>query len=156
TLYELHKTRGGTTARLIAELKRRGQWTAADEEKEKRRAAEKKPPGDGKSDYYNEFRNEYLDDTGWWGITWLKMYERTHAEKYLTAAKAIHAHMAKNWRPDKGGGVMWGEDEDKLTPNAITNNLFLILSARLYQRTHDQTYLRWAKQTLDWLHDKAL
>src|SRR5947207_197153 len=98
-LYELHKTRGGTSARLIAELKRRGQWSAADEEKAQRRDAEKKAPKDEKTDYYTEFRNEYLDDSGWWGIAWLKMYDHTRAEKYLTTAKAIHAHMAKNWRP---------------------------------------------------------
>jgi len=156
TLYELHKTRGGTAARLVAELKRRGQWSAADEEKAQRRDAEKDAPKGEKTDYYTEFRNEYLDDSGWWGIAWLKMYDHTSAEKYLTTAKAIHAHMAKNWRPDKGGGVMWGEEEDKLTPNAITNSLFLVLSARLYERTHEPAYLRWAEQSHEWFRASAL
>jgi predicted alpha-1,6-mannanase (GH76 family) len=156
TLYELHKSRGGTNARLIAELKRRGLWTAADEEKAQHRAAGTSVPADAKTDYYTEFRNEYLDDSGWWGITWLKMYDRAHAEKYLATARAIHAHMAKNWRPDKEGGIMWSEDADKLTPNAITNSLFLVLSARLYQRTHEPAFLRWAEQSLAWFHAKAL
>jgi predicted alpha-1,6-mannanase (GH76 family) len=155
-LYELHKTRGGTSARLIAELKRRGQWSAADDEKAKRHTDKADGPGEAKTDYYTEFRNEYLDDSGWWGIAWLKMYDRTRAEKYLTTAKAIHAHMAKNWRPDKDGGVMWGEAADKLTPNAITNSLFLILSARLYERTHEPAYLRWAEQSHEWFHARAL
>ena len=152
TLYELHKTRGGTRERVIAELKRRKQWSADDEEKTKRRT----PEPDEKTDYYTEFRNEYLDDSGWWGIAWLKMYDRTRDEKYLTTARAIHAHMAKNWRPDKNGGVMWGEEPDKLTPNAITNSLFLILSARLYQRTHEAAFLKWAEQEHAWFHEKAL
>ena len=152
TLYELHKSPGGTRTRLIAELKRRGQWTADDEAKAHRGPTEP----DAKTDYYTEFRNEYLDDSGWWGIAWLKMYDRTRAEKYLTTARAIHAHMAKNWRPDKGGGVMWGEEPDKLTPNAITNSLFLVLSARLYERTREPAFLRWAEQSHEWFHAQAL
>ena len=151
-LYELHKVPGGTATRVVAELKRLGQWSAADEEKWQRRQI---APGTG-NEYYTEFRNEYLDDSGWWGIAWLKMFDRTSDGKFLTTARAIHAHMAKNWRPDKGGGVMWAEEPDKLTPNAITNSLFLVLSARLYQRTHDAAYLKWAEQEHAWFHASAL
>jgi hypothetical protein len=50
--------------------------------------------------------------------------------------------------------VVWCEDEDKQRPNAITNSLFLILSARLYERTHSAEYLNWAEQTLQWFHSK--
>jgi predicted alpha-1,6-mannanase (GH76 family) len=64
--------------------------------------------------------------------------------------------MAKNWKPEKGGGVMWSEDPDKQRPNTITNGLFLILSARLHQRTRDATYLRWAEKTLGWMRGNAL
>lgn len=71
--------------------------------------------------YYTDFQNEYLDDSGWWAVAWLKFYERTHDAKYLATAKNIHAHMAKNWRPDKGGGVLWCEDEDKQQINDAPN-----------------------------------
>jgi predicted alpha-1,6-mannanase (GH76 family) len=157
-LYELHKDRRRERPLVVAELKRRGQWNAGDEQEFQRRQkkAETSPPDSNWIEHHTEFRNEYLDDSAWWGVAWLKMYDRTHTEKYLATAKAIHAHMARNWRPDKDGGVMWCEEKDKVKPNAITNSLFLILSARLYQRTQDAQYLAWAQKTLDWLHAKAL
>jgi predicted alpha-1,6-mannanase (GH76 family) len=164
-LYELNRDRRSTAPRVVAELKRRNQWSAKDEEKWNRGQAEaaariRDPklsgaPAGG-TEYYTQFRNEYLDDSGWWGVAWLKMYDRTHDAKYLATARAIHAHMAENWRPAKNGGVMWCEDADKQIPNAITNSLFLVLSARLYQRTTEPQYLKWASETLDWFHAKAL
>ncbi len=162
-LYELHKDRHATGPRLVAELKRRHQWSDEDEQKWQRHQAEAKAreakaaeAGLGGGDSYTQFRNEYLDDSGWWAIAWLKMYDRTREAKYLETAKTIHAHMAKNWRPDKDGGVIWCEDADKQRPNSITNSLFLILSARLYQHTRSPEYLKWAEQTLEWIHSKRL
>jgi len=143
----------------VAELKRRGQWSEADERAWQRRqerqdeTAEKSP---AVVEYYSDFQNEYLDDSGWWGITWLKMYDRAKAAKYLATARTIHAHMAKNWNPEKGGGVMWSEDADKQRPNAITNALFLVLSARLHDRTHEEGYREWAEKTLAWLDAEKL
>ena len=165
SLYELQRDTKATRPRMVAELKRRGQWTDADEQKLRQReaAAEKKAreqkPGEPvsrKAVYHTEFRNEYLDDSGWWALAWLKMYDRTKAPKYLTTARAIHALMARNWRPDKGGGIMWCEDEDKNHANSISNSLFIILSARLYERTKEAPYLKWAEQTLEWFHAQSL
>lgn len=156
-LYDLHRIPGGTRERLVTELKKRGQWNDKDEERFQRWLAKRKAEGGvpvGK--LYSEFRNEYLDDSGWWGIAWLKMYDRTHNERYLATAKAIHEHVAKTWNPEKGGGVMWCLDEDKLKANSITNSLFLILSARLYERTKDVEYLDWAQKTLAWFRDQKL
>ncbi|MHA3773439.1 glycoside hydrolase family 76 protein [Verrucomicrobiota bacterium sgz303538] len=156
SLYDIHRDYRNKRPRMVAELKRRNQWSDADERRYQSLQQNAAQPPTTATEYYTEFRNEYLDDSGWWGVTWLKMYDRTQDAKYLATAKAIHAHMAKNWRPDKGGGVMWSEDADKLHPNAITNNLFLILSARLYQRAHEKPYLTWAEQTLEWLRSNAL
>ncbi len=164
-LYETHRDTKNEKPPMVAELKKRGQWSDADEEKLRRRAAaaeqRAKPqkPGDPvplRASYGTEFRNEYLDDSAWWGIAWLKMYDRTRNPKYLTTARAVQAHMARNWRPEKGGGIMWCEDEDKCHPNAITNSLFIILSARLFERTHEQPYLKAAEQTLEWSRAQAL
>lgn len=156
TLYELHRDFRNKLPRIAEELKRRNQWTDRDE-----RTLQRRQKGSGQLspsgiEYYTEFRNEYLDDSGWWALTWLKMYDRKGTQKYLSTAKAIHEHMASNWKPERGGGVMWCEDEDKHHTNAITNSLFLILSARLYHRTHEQSYLTWAERTLDWFRANAL
>jgi predicted alpha-1,6-mannanase (GH76 family) len=158
TLYGLHRDNTARAPRIVAELKRRNQWSDADEQALQRRTAEaagkKRDPA--VTEYYTEFRNEYLDDSGWWGIAWLKMFDHTRDPRYLATARAIHAHMARNWKPEKNGGVMWAEDADKQIPNAITNSLFLILSARLHQRTGEPEFLRCAEKTLVWFHTRAL
>ena len=155
SLYELQKDHRRQRALVVAELKRRDQWSDSDEQA-RRRDSQKPLEAKPSAGYYSNFQNEYLDDSGWWAITWLKMYDRAHETKYLTTARVIHAHMAKNWKPEKGGGVLWCEDEDKQRPNAITNSLFLILSARLYVRTREQPYLGWAEKTLGWFRANAL
>ncbi len=157
-LYDLQKNRITRMERVVAELKRRKQWSESDQARWQRRQdqAVTRREGGEAEEYYTDFQNEYLDDSGWWGITWLKMYDRTKAPRYLATARTIHAHMAKNWNAEKGGGVMWSEDADKQRPNAITNNLFLILSARLHHRTQEKTYLEWAEKTLRWFDDQKL
>ena len=157
SLYTLWKDPPARLAREVAELRRRGQWTAADDAALLRRRPARAPAA--KPDvaaYYTDFQNEYLDDSGWWALAWLKMYDRKREEKYLRTAVTIHAHMARNWRPEKGGGILWCEDEDKQRPNSITNGLFLVLSARLYERTKEPAYLEWAGKSLDWIHQTGL
>ncbi len=148
SMHDLHRTPLAKWPLVVAELKRRGSWSPDDEEKLKR----KQP----KSADDSEFRNEYMDDSGWWGIAWLKMAERTKEEKFLLTAKAIHAHMAKAWRPDLGGGVLWCLEPDKQKPNAITNNLFLILSARLASYTGQESYTQWAGKVYGWIQEQKL
>ncbi len=157
-LYERHRDYRREFAPMVTELKRRKQWSDTDEVRwQKRKADLDTPPSRAlENEHYVEFRNEYLDDSGWWGIAWLKMYTRTRDPKYLATARAIHAHMTRNWRPEKGGGVMWAEDADKQVPNAITNNLYLILSARLRQQTGEQSYLDWAERSLAWIREQRL
>jgi predicted alpha-1,6-mannanase (GH76 family) len=155
-LYNIHRDHRNKVAPMVAELKRRGQWNGKDEERLQRRIKKEAETPRSADEHYVDFRNEYLDDSGWWGITWLKMYDRTKDPTYLETAKAIHAHMAKNWHLDKGGGVLWCEDPDKQKTNAITNSLFLILSARLHAATKDTAYLEWAEKTLTWFRDQQL
>jgi predicted alpha-1,6-mannanase (GH76 family) len=155
-LYDMHRDHRNKVPPMVAELKRRGQWNEKDEERLQRRLKKEAETPRSADEHYVNFRNEYLDDSGWWGITWLKMYDRAKDPRYLETARAIHAHMAKNWRPDKGGGVLWCEDADKQKANAITNSLFLVLSARLYSTTKDDAYLEWAEKTLAWFRDQKL
>ena len=150
-LLAMHELHADSVKRwpLVAEtLKQRNQWKPEDEEKLKQRLA--------KGSHFTQFRNEYLDDSGWWGIAWLKMAQRTGDKRYLDTARAIHAHMAANWNPAAGGGVIWCTEPGKQKPNAITNNLFLILSSRLAKQTGEAAYGEWAGKTIAWLHDKKL
>ena len=152
-LREIHEgnvLRGSRLPELAESLRGKGDWSE-DDEKKLERSLEKLDP---KRVHRSEFRNEYLDDSAWWGIAWLKFHERTKDPRYLRTARAIHEHMANNWR--KEGGVSWAEDADKRDPNAITNSLFVVLSARLLRLTEQKAFLDWAEKALAWEKEAKL
>ena len=152
-LKEIHAgnvLRGSRLPELAKSLRKDGAWSEQDDAKLKRQMKSLDP----KKIHGSEFRNEYLDDSAWWGIAWLKFHERTKDPRYLRTARAIHEHMANNWR--KEGGVSWAEEADKRDPNAITNSLFIVLSARLYRVTKQKAFLDWAEKTLAWEKEAKL
>jgi predicted alpha-1,6-mannanase (GH76 family) len=148
-LHDLHREPMQRWPLIAAELQRRGQWHAGADDEALRR---KQPKGQE----HTLFRNEYLDDSGWLGLAWLKMAERTGEARFLATARAIHAHLASHWRPDLGGGVIWCTEPDKQKPNTITNALFLLLSSRLALRTKEPSFREWAEKAVAWLQEKAL
>ncbi len=101
------------------------------------------------------FINNYYDDNGWWALAWIEAYDLTRDSRYLQAAQTIFAANAAAWDPVCGGGLWW--NSAKNYKNAIVNELFLTLAARLHQRTpNDQTYLNWALQEWQWFSSSGL
>jgi len=94
------------------------------------------------------------DDDIWWGLAWVSAWDFTFQTQYLDMAKKIFNEVAASWDTVCKGGVWWSFQ--KTYKNAITNELFLALAIRLYQRTNDTTYLDWAKKEWTWFEASGM
>ncbi len=145
-LIRMHRINRDPASRIplaLKELEKRGQ------------ALPKDPPKDRGHPGQTEFRNEYLDDSGWWGVAWLRAYERTKNPDFLATAKTIQAHMAAHWKQD-GGGVMWCTEPGKQKTNSITNSLFLMLSSDLARLDPTPETKAWAERSHIWLVEQKV
>jgi predicted alpha-1,6-mannanase (GH76 family) len=104
---------------------------------------------------HRHFVLRFYDDNGWWGLAWLDAYDLTGEARYLDAARTIFANLLTAWDDTFGGGVWW--NNDRSYKNAITNELFLSLAARLHQRAPGQgEYLDWAQREWNWFLERGL
>jgi predicted alpha-1,6-mannanase (GH76 family) len=94
-------------------------------------------------------RSRFFDDDGWYVNAWLRGYEVTSDEAFLTAARAGFADLIAGWDDTCGGGLWW--NQDRRYKNAITTGLFLLAAARLARvRPDDPIYAQWARRAWDW------
>lgn len=103
-----------------------------------------------------DFVVSYYDDNGWWALAWVAAYDLTGDRRYLDAARTIFARNTAGWDDACRGGLWW--NEARKYKNAITNELFLTLAARLHQRTPgaDGSYLAWALREWQWFSSSGL
>jgi predicted alpha-1,6-mannanase (GH76 family) len=103
-----------------------------------------------------KFENSSDDDTAWWALVWLQAYDLTHVPSYLAMAETDANYIHQAWDSTCGGGVWW-QRSPRSYKNAISNELFLELTAWLHNRIPgDTTYLHWAEAEWSWLDHSGM
>jgi predicted alpha-1,6-mannanase (GH76 family) len=113
--------------------------------------------GDAFADHESrKFENKFDDDTSWWGLAWLQAYEITRSRQYLSMAETDANYVHRQWDNTCGGGVWWLA-KPRTYKNAISNELFLELTAWLHNVVRGDTkYLRWAKAEWAWFRQSGM
>jgi len=103
------------------------------------------------------FVNSYYDDDGWWALAWIDAYDVTGNPVYLSMAETIFTAITGGWDSACGGGVWW--NTSRTYKNAIPNELFLAIAAKLANRTSGSasaSYLNWAQQEWTWFKNSGM
>jgi len=104
---------------------------------------------------FENFINEYYDDEGWWALAWVEAFDLTGEIKYLEMAKTIFEDMKTGWDEKCNGGIYW----KKGLPykSAISNELFMLLGARLALRDRNSSYYQeWALKEWNWFSQTGM
>ncbi|TCO35425.1 glycosyl hydrolase family 76 [Kribbella steppae] len=95
------------------------------------------------------FTSRAIDDSEWWALTWIQAYDLTKQRKYLDMAVTIAEYVEDYWDDTCGGGVWW--DAERTYKNAVTNGLWIRLTAELHNRIPgDRHWLGRAQQGWNW------
>ncbi len=102
------------------------------------------------------FENSADDDTAWWALAWLQAYDITHRSSYLSMAETDADYIHEDWDSACGGGIWW-QRSPRSYKNAISNELFLELTAALHNRIPgDAKYLGWAEAEWQWFDHSGM
>jgi hypothetical protein len=85
-----------------------------------------------------DFISRATDDAEWWALAWIDAYDLTHDATYLNEAVTIANYVNGLWDTSScGGGVWW--DRERTYKNAVTNGLYVRITAALHNRIAGDT-----------------
>ncbi|WP_236585384.1 glycoside hydrolase family 76 protein [Dyella sp. EPa41] len=102
------------------------------------------------------FTSRAIDDTEWWGLTWVQAYDLTRNPKYLDMAVTIANYVNGYWDTSTcGGGVWW--NAERTYKNAVTNGLWIRLTAELHNRIPGDTlWLTRSRTAWAWFQNSGM
>ena len=117
---------------------------------------------------HTDLINGFNDDTMWWSMCSLELFDLDDEPGHLETAQTIWKHVNSYVIPkgkyiingiDMKGGVIWSNNTNETQVNAITTGLYSELSARLAVQTPDESekekLISAATDSLSWI-ERAL
>ncbi|KAI0145565.1 glycoside hydrolase family 76 protein [Xylariaceae sp. FL1272] len=103
---------------------------------------------------YSNFLNDYYDDEGWWALAFIRSYDLTGQQSYLSQAVTIFNDMKGASSPC--GGIYW--DKPHTYTNAIANELYMKVAASLANRipADKSSYVSVAQSEWSWFKSTGL
>ena len=103
-----------------------------------------------------DFISQATDDTEWWALAWIDAYDLTHNAAYLNEAVTIANYVNTLWDTGSCGGGMWS-DQQRVYKNAVTNALYVRLTAALHNRIPgDTAWLGRATTAWNWFRSSGM
>jgi predicted alpha-1,6-mannanase (GH76 family) len=128
---------------MISTGDHRYSWVVANTYQQKRNAAQ------------GNFINDFVDDTGWWALAWIRAYDLTGDHRYLTTAQRGVDFMWRYHDDVCGGGLWWTVNREY--KNAIASELFVKAAAELDTRLGGGTpYRDRAVSVWNWFNASGL
>jgi hypothetical protein len=97
----------------------------------------------------------YLDDNEWLAADFLDWNRMSGDSVFLNRAAAIFAAVVDAWDdvPNHpcAGGVFWTTAPTNHDRNSVSTANGAVIGLRLYEETHNGSYLTWAETMLSWL-----
>lgn len=103
---------------------------------------------------FDDFINEYYDDEGWWALGLIRSFDVSRDNEYLDAAVDVFNDMQTGRGTPCGGGIYWSKERKYV--NAISNELYLSVSASLAGRLQNETMKRIAIDQWNWFEKSGM
>jgi len=110
------------------------------------------PQGNG------SFRADSTDDTGWWALAMVRMFDLTGNMTYLNYTILDEEFMHTYWSTSYCDGGIFVDISQKTYKNAIANQLYMAVAASLHNRlgANDTKYLDRAVATWNWIKGSGM
>ncbi|KAK1781697.1 glycoside hydrolase family 76 protein [Copromyces sp. CBS 386.78] len=102
------------------------------------------------------FRADSTDDTAWWALAMLRMFDLTGDKQYLSIAMQDEQYIWNYWTDTECGGGIYVDIRAMTYKNAIANALYIKLAAGLHLRTGDSHYLARALKSHQWFEESGM
>jgi Glycosyl hydrolase family 76 len=103
---------------------------------------------------HGEQGQQWFDDNGWLGLSFVDAYRLTHRHQFLADAEIAFRYMYRNgWDPD-GGGIWWSTQHTVKSAESV--NTAALLAVELYELHAGAGYLTAARRLIGWADDNLL